>query len=175
MYWIRILLSVVNRYPAIYIVYAVFYFVSCEKNGKIKIISSFSAIIVCFVINLLNNKTIILLSGSHEISPNFSQVNVSGNIHRIIAKLTGFQPEIENWAFTKCLVIFLTEACYSATTLPSKNSPFKSSISLQTLFLFLNTQTYTEVTGIFWYPYCFCIFFIVIAKFYFGFYWGKCS
>ena len=33
-----------------------------EKNGEIKIISSFSVIKQCFVINVLNNKTIILLS-----------------------------------------------------------------------------------------------------------------
>ena len=47
----------VNRYPAIYVI-------SCvgEKNGKIKIVSSFSAKELCFVINVLNNKTIILLN-----------------------------------------------------------------------------------------------------------------
>ena len=50
-------LSEVNRYPAIYVI-------SCvgEKNGKIKIVSSFSAVKLCFVINVLNNKLIILLN-----------------------------------------------------------------------------------------------------------------
>ena len=40
------------------------YLISCvgEKNGKIKFVSSFSAIKQCFVINVLNNKTIILLN-----------------------------------------------------------------------------------------------------------------
>ena len=49
--------SVVNKCPAIYVISRV-----REKNGKIKIISSFSAIKLCFVINVLNNKTIILLN-----------------------------------------------------------------------------------------------------------------
>ena len=49
--------TVVNRYPAIYVIPCV-----KEKNGKIKIISSFSVIKLCFVINLLNNKTIIPLN-----------------------------------------------------------------------------------------------------------------
>ena len=49
--------SVVNRYPGIYVI-------SCvgEKNGKIKMASSFSAIKLCFVINELSNKTIILFN-----------------------------------------------------------------------------------------------------------------
>ena len=49
--------SVVNRYPSIYVT-------SCvgEKNGKIKIISSFSAMNLRFVINVLNNKTNLLLN-----------------------------------------------------------------------------------------------------------------
>ena len=32
------------------------------ENGKIKIVSSFSAIKTCFVVNVLNNKTIVLLN-----------------------------------------------------------------------------------------------------------------
>ena len=49
--------SLVNRHPVIYVI-------SCveEKNDKIKIVSSFSAIKLCFVINVVNNKTIILLN-----------------------------------------------------------------------------------------------------------------
>ena len=48
---------VVNRYPAIYVI-------SCvgEENGRIKIVSSFSAIKLCFVIYKLNNKTITLFN-----------------------------------------------------------------------------------------------------------------
>ena len=40
------------------------YVISCvgKKNGKIKVVSSFSAIKLCFVSNALNNKTIILLN-----------------------------------------------------------------------------------------------------------------
>ena len=41
--------------------YVTVFFVG-EKNGKIKIVCSFSAIKLCFVINVLNNKTIILFS-----------------------------------------------------------------------------------------------------------------
>ena len=33
-----------------------------EKNGKMKIVSSIFTIKLCFVINVLNNKTIILLN-----------------------------------------------------------------------------------------------------------------
>ena len=44
--------SVVNRYPAIYVISYV-----GEKNGKIKIVSSFSVLF-----NVSNNKTLILLS-----------------------------------------------------------------------------------------------------------------
>ena len=49
--------SVVNRYPAIYVI-------SCIKeiNGTIKIVYSFSAIKLCFVVNVLNNETIILFN-----------------------------------------------------------------------------------------------------------------
>ena len=50
-------MSVVKRYHAIHIILCV-----GEKNGKIKIVSSFSVIQRCFVINVLNNKTIILLN-----------------------------------------------------------------------------------------------------------------
>ena len=48
---------VVKRYPAINPI-------SCvgEKNGKIKIVSSFSAIKLCFAINVLNIKAIIWLN-----------------------------------------------------------------------------------------------------------------
>ena len=48
---------VVKRYPQIYVI-------SCvrEKYRKIKIVSCFSSIKLCFVINVLNNKTIILLN-----------------------------------------------------------------------------------------------------------------
>ena len=49
--------SVVNRYPAINVISCV-----AEKNGKIKIAPSFSAIKLCFVINKLNNKTNTLLN-----------------------------------------------------------------------------------------------------------------
>ena len=49
--------SLVNRHPAIYSVSCV-----AGKNGKIKIVSSFSTIKLCFVMNVLNNKTIILLN-----------------------------------------------------------------------------------------------------------------
>ena len=48
--------SVVNRYSV--------YVISCvgEKNGEIRIVSNFSAIKLYFVINVLNNKTMILLN-----------------------------------------------------------------------------------------------------------------
>ena len=46
-----------NRYPSINVISCV-----VEKNGKIKIVSSFSKIKLCFVINVLNNKTIIPLN-----------------------------------------------------------------------------------------------------------------
>ena len=48
---------VFNRYPVISVILCV-----GDTNGKIKIVSSFSAIKLCFVINVLNNKTIILLN-----------------------------------------------------------------------------------------------------------------
>ena len=49
--------SVVNRYPAIYVI-------SCVRktNGKIKIVSSFSVIKLHLVINVFNNKTNIQLN-----------------------------------------------------------------------------------------------------------------
>ena len=46
-------------------------FVCRGKNGKIKIVSSFPAIILCFLINALNNKTIILLNLAEY--PDFSR------------------------------------------------------------------------------------------------------
>ena len=49
---------VVNRHPAIYVIWRF----GGEKNGKMKIVSSFSSIKLCFVINVLNNKTVIPLS-----------------------------------------------------------------------------------------------------------------
>ena len=62
--------SVVNRYLVIYVI-------SCvgEKNGKIKIVSSFRAVKLCFVINVLNNKTIFLLNLA-EYPPDFSQLGL---------------------------------------------------------------------------------------------------
>ena len=50
----RIYPSLVNRNPAIYVISRV-----GGNNGKIKIISSFTAIKLYFVITVLNNKTII--------------------------------------------------------------------------------------------------------------------
>ena len=49
--------TVVNGHPAIYVILCI-----GEKNGKIKIVSSFPEIKLCFVINMLNNKTIIVLN-----------------------------------------------------------------------------------------------------------------
>ena len=48
---------VVNRYPALYII-------SCVgmKNDKVKIVYRFSAIKLCFAVNVLNNKKFILLN-----------------------------------------------------------------------------------------------------------------
>ena len=46
-----------SRYPAIYVISCV-----VERNGRVEIVSNFSAIKRCFVINVLNNKTIILLN-----------------------------------------------------------------------------------------------------------------
>ena len=48
--WCTVYLSSIdNGYPAIYVIICV-----GEKNGKIKIVSSFSAIKLCFVVNLFN-------------------------------------------------------------------------------------------------------------------------
>ena len=48
----------VNRYPAIYVISSV-----GEKfYGKIKIVSSYFEIKLCFVVNVLSNETIILLN-----------------------------------------------------------------------------------------------------------------
>ena len=43
---------------------------------QIKIASRFSAINLCFVINVLNNKTIILLNLAEYLSPDFSQLGL---------------------------------------------------------------------------------------------------
>ena len=49
--------SVGKRYPSIYVISFI-----REKNGNIKIVSSLFAIKLCFVVNVLNNKTITLLN-----------------------------------------------------------------------------------------------------------------
>ena len=61
--------SVVHRYPVIYVIPCV-----GEKNGKRKIVSICSTIILCFVINVLNNETILYPSQSCGISLDFSQL-----------------------------------------------------------------------------------------------------